>query len=372
VVDHLVAVLVLGGLFVAAVVAVPNAVYVGLLGVDEQQLRNVAGEALKAILLGEGYPANWGSSSYFDVSSVRRFGLALSGAGSLYVLDSDKVERLVVGNPIGYLEYARAKELLGLQHYGFSIKIAAPFKVAIKALSSGDIYTLRYEVKASLENGKPVPNALVKGIIVYSKYEGGSGEDEKYSIHLVSAQSTTNELGKADVVCKVGTTYSDIIALFKTTVSDVASFVFYRSSPWPSNIATINLVGDEVILTHPKSDPNDNRWIENAAVLTDEELVGIFNGTKYDALNYGSNVLWSKSFRGLKSLNTVLLIFNINAVEKYSGRKGILVVGPYPNNLGDRVVQYGGFPQGATVELHATVVISGMTYIVTFTFWREA
>ena len=37
-VDHLVAFLVLGGLFVAGVVVVPNVVYVGLLGVDEQQL----------------------------------------------------------------------------------------------------------------------------------------------------------------------------------------------------------------------------------------------------------------------------------------------------------------------------------------------
>jgi len=365
-------VLVLGGLFVVAVAVVPNAAYLGLLSVDEQQLRNVAGGVLKAILLGEGYPVGWGSSGYFNASGVKRFGLALSGADSLYVLDSDKVERLVVGNPVGYLEYARTRELLGLQRYGFSIKIAAPFRVRINALSSGSVYTLRYEVSVALDNGKPVPNALVKGIIVYSKYEGGSGEDERYSIHLFIVKGTTNELGKSIVECNVGTEYSDLIAIFKTTVSNVATVVFYRQSPWPSDIATVNVVGDEAILTHPKSDPNDNRWIENAALLTDEELLSIFNGTKSDTLNYGSNWVWRRSFRGMKSLNPVLLIFNINAVEKASGRKGLLVVGPYPNYLGDRVIQYGGVAQGATVELHTPVVISGMTYIVTFTFWREA
>jgi len=372
VVDHLVAVLVLGGLFVAGVVVVPNAVYVGFLSVDEQQLRNVAGGVLKTILLDEGCPVSWGSSSYFDAGGVRRFGLALSGADSMYVLDSDKVERLVVGNPVGFLEYARARELLGLKDYGFGIKIAAPFRVVVSALPSGGAYALKYEVSVALNDGKPVPNALVKGIVVYSRYMGGSGEDEKYSLGFVVVKSLTNELGRSVVECSVGAEYSDVVALFKATVSNVATVVFYRASSLPNNIATVNIVGDEAILTHPKYDPNENRWIENVGLLTDEELMSFYNGTKSDALNYGSNWLWRKSFRGMKSLNPVLLIFNICAVEKSIGRKGVILVGPYPNYLGDRVVQYGGVPQGATVELHTPVVISGMTYIVTFTLWREA
>ena len=258
-VDHLVAFLVLGGLFVAGVVVVPNVVYVGLLGVDEQQLRNVAGGVLKTVLLDGGYPVGWGSGSYFDASGVKRFGLALAGSDSLYVLDSDKVERLIVGNPIGFLEYGKVKELLGLKGYGFSIKIAAPFKVGVNALSSNSPFTVRYEVSVGLSNGKPVPNALVKAIVVYSKYVGGSGEEERYSICFFIVKGTTNELGKSVIECKIGGAYSDIIALFKVTVSNVATIVSYRTSPWPSDIATINLVGDDVILTHPKSDPNDNR-----------------------------------------------------------------------------------------------------------------
>jgi len=375
VIDHLVAVLVLSALFVAGVVVVPNLAYVGLLGVDERQLRNVAEDVLKAILLDEGYPLNWGSSSYFDACSVRRFGLALSGADALYVLDSDKVERLVVGNPIGFVEYARSRELLGLKHYGFGIRIAAPFRVGVTALPSSGGYAFRYEVSVALNNGKPVPNAQITGLVVYSRYEGGSQEDERYSIQSVTVRGSTNELGKSVVECNIGSTYSDVIAIFKATVAKVATVVFYRLSPLPNNVATVNVVGDEVILTHPKviPNPNENRWIENAALLTDEELVNIYVGSKNDTLNWGTaNWRWSKSFRGLSSLDSALLIFDICAVEKSTGRKGVLVVGPYPNYLGDRVVQYGGVPQGATVELHAPVVVSGMTYIVTFTLWREA
>src|SRR3990170_4861095 len=126
------AVVVLGAIFTAAVVVVPSLSYVNLLYLEQQQLRNVALSALKTILFDEGYPANWGSLAdlnQFNENDVKRFGLALLSDPSFYVLDSDKVQRLSSGNPMGSMSYAKMKELLGLSGYDFSITMRPIFKV---------------------------------------------------------------------------------------------------------------------------------------------------------------------------------------------------------------------------------------------------
>ena len=94
--DYLMAIVIVGVIFVAAVVVVPNASNMNLLYVDQQQLRNVALEALKAMLLDTGYPVNWGSQDPFDQNSIQRFGLAYSGTSSFYVLDPEKAQRLAI------------------------------------------------------------------------------------------------------------------------------------------------------------------------------------------------------------------------------------------------------------------------------------
>jgi len=114
------------------VVVVPNLSYVNLLYVDQQQLRNMALETMKAILLQTGFPTNWGSEDPFNQDNVSRFGLAYAESSSSYVLDSDKVQRLVVDNPVGYVEYDKMRELLGLEGYEFSISILPPFNVTIE------------------------------------------------------------------------------------------------------------------------------------------------------------------------------------------------------------------------------------------------
>src|SRR5512136_1584560 len=130
-VDHMMAVVVLGAIFMAAVYVVPTLTYVNLLYIEQQQMRNIALSAFKTILFDEGAPVNWGSmhgSSMFSEDDVGRFGLSLLSDPSLYVLDSNKVQRLA-NNPTGNITYQRAHELLGLSGYGFSMILRPLFNV---------------------------------------------------------------------------------------------------------------------------------------------------------------------------------------------------------------------------------------------------
>ena len=117
--DHIVAILVVGVIFVGAVVVLPAMSFANLQAVDQQQLRNTALNVFNALLLDIGEPTNWGSMEPFDINDprVKRFGLASVEDSMFYVLDPDKVQRLVVGNPLNYLEYDRVRELLELENY---------------------------------------------------------------------------------------------------------------------------------------------------------------------------------------------------------------------------------------------------------------
>ena len=135
--DHMMALVLVSGLFAATVAVVPNMGYLGLLGVDQQQLRNVALSSLNTILLDAGYPLAWGSTQAFDPNSVLRFGLASANSSELYTLDSDKVQKLVTSNPsqVGSFSYQQVRSLLGLENYGFKLKIMAPFNATIRDMA---------------------------------------------------------------------------------------------------------------------------------------------------------------------------------------------------------------------------------------------
>lgn len=374
--DHLIAVIVVSVLFVAAVVAVPNISYVNLLSMDQQQLRNIALSTLKTILIDVGYPSNWGSSIDFNASSVKRFGLALEGSSSLYVLDPDKVQRLVVDNPLNYLDYEQVRELLGLQNYGFSLEIRSPFNVEVENQSQeGDgIEVLRYEITVTTSDGKPIPNAIVDAFIFSSIYKGG--DDERYSIGFQEKTLYTNETGKAMLYEVLTGSISDVIVVFRITVSDVHSMIaVYRNGAPPIDIAEVNMVNDTIVLTPPDVTPKDARWVLNVFTVSSDGVTSIYNGTKEDKINWGEGYnQWEKSFNNLKEIDPILLVFNFKAVEKGEGRKGVLVVGPYPNYLGSRVINYSDeeAPSGDVgVQLQRVVNISGMTYVAELSLWRE-
>lgn len=372
---YIIGLIITGIIFISAVVVVPNLSYVNLLYVDQQQLRNMALETMKAMLLQTGCPANWGSEDPFDQNSVSNFGLAHAESSSSYVLDPDKVQRLVVDNPIGYVEYNKMRELLGLEGYGFSICILPPFNVTIEN-SRFESPDLEFEVKVSHNDGRAIPNAIVDSTIIYSTQEGGN-----WTLHVTIAETAfTDVLG----TCEVNETLnpsegiSDIIVIFEVSVADLATiFATYQKTP-PDDIAKINLVGDSVILTVPDATPRGARWVDNVVMYGEESPTFLYNGTRSneDKLTYGEGYkVWNGTFNDLNYHNPSLLIFNFFAVDPGpTARREILVAGPYPNWMGSRVIQYGGAPEHASttaVNLHRTVIISGITYIVELTLWKE-
>jgi hypothetical protein len=63
--DHIVATLIIGVIFVGAVVVLPAMSFVNIQAVDQQQLRNTAINLLNAMLLEPGEPNTWGSFDPF-------------------------------------------------------------------------------------------------------------------------------------------------------------------------------------------------------------------------------------------------------------------------------------------------------------------
>ena len=82
------------------------------------------------------------------------------------MLDPDKVQRLVVGSRIGYVEYTRARQLLGLRNYGFRLSILPAFDVSVGNLEVDD-NELEFEAKVSFNDGRPISNAFVDITIIY-------------------------------------------------------------------------------------------------------------------------------------------------------------------------------------------------------------
>ncbi len=285
--DHMLAVVLIGAIFIAAVAVLPKFGYVNILAVDQQQLRNIALSALDTMLLDAGYPANWGQSTSFSVDSVTRFGLASPNDTSMYVLDSDKVTHLVEKdewgrpNPLGYLPADKARNILGLKDYGFNLTILAPFKVAARDLApptnpsaptDQELRTINYEVTVTLNDGRPIPNALVNAFIVYS--EKASSTDEEYTTGIIKEQQSTDALGKCKIAKSLTGQISDVATLMKVTVGNVhtVTSVYRRGAP-RNEIANVNIVGDNVVLTTPPATPRDNRWILSAHALTEEDLI---------------------------------------------------------------------------------------------------
>lgn len=385
--DHLLAIVLVGALFGAAVVALPNVGYIGLLSVDQQQLRNVALSALDTMLLDAGYPINWGATIDFNPSSVLRFGLASTSSTGLFLLDADKVQKLFADNPsqVGYLPYETVRQLLRLQGYGFTLKISPPFNATARDLAppanpsnptDPELKTINYEVTVKFNDGKPIANAVVNALIFYSIKVGGQGQDEQYSLNNVKKTQTTNELGKCTIVKSLDGQISDVLIVLQVSVGDIhtVTSVYRRGAP-PNDIANINIVGDTIILTTPPADPRDNRWILSISAYTDDAIISLYNGTQKDMINWGSIDEWLKNLPGLKYMDPVILILNFRAVEKNNGRKGILVIGYYPGYLGNRVLSYGsgaGPPSNtAGIALQRVVNIAGMTYVVDFTLWKQ-
>ena len=378
--DHIVAILVVGVIFVGAVVVLPAMSFANLQAVDQQQLRNTALNVFNAMLLEIGAPTNWGSMEPFDINDPRvtRFGLASVQDSMFYVLDPDKVQRLVVGNPLNYLEYDRVRELLELENYGFSLRIIPPFNVTnvdgTSILSESPITIdgneLSYAVKVSYLDGTPIPNALARATIVYT-----DGED----FSIVSPEPVlTGALGVCEDTVTLSFDPDQAVVILRVSVAGVATVVVTFGTTPPNDIAEINFVGDTLILTMPDATPKGARWVDHIIPIgSQEDLQFLYNGTRGndDKLNYGSLKVWMETFNGLRSDDPVIFVLAFWAVIKGEGRKEVLVAGPYQNLLGNTVFEYGSSSKSssaAAMKIQRSVIISGMTYTAELWLWKES
>lgn len=384
--DHVVAIVVVGLMFVGAVVVVPTMSFMNLQAIDQQLLRNTALNVFNTILLDTGQPINWGSIRDFTTNDprVKRFGLAGAEESTLYVLDPDKVQRLVKGNPLGEMTYARVKQLLGLQGYGFSLKIIPPF---IVKFSSNDISvvgnSLRYKAQVSYLDGRPIPNAQIYATVVYTK-------GDKYFNISQSGPSQTSALGVCNGAATLdaeGSPPDYYMVTLRVTVADVATLIVTSGQTFDNTIARINIVYDSVVLTSWKDPPdynvppNDNVWIIDIVAFDNEgTLWYLFEGTKAgqdNNFNSGTGLFerWSKVFNGLHDSDPVIMIFNFWAVDPNGhGRSQVLVTVAYPNLLGSSVFEYGGYTNSTSsaVTLQRSVSISGMTFTAELWLWKES
>jgi len=378
--DHMMAAVVLGAIFISSVVVVPNLSYVNLLYLDQQQLQNIALSAMKTILFDEGYPNNWGSmhsTNLFNESDVKRFGLADPKDPSLYVLDPNKVQRLA-NNPMGNISYERVRDLLGLSGYGFSIIFRPLFNVdeyVAPPAYSGDqkTATIAFNVNVSRYDGQPVPNAIVSAHMVYVV------DSSPPITNTAQFRTTTDSLGRCQgsPVVSANAKILDIVVFFKVTVGDRSTLVVQsRDTQTPNDIAKINVVGNNVILTNPpiKIDPPyPSRWVLNIQMYNFETSINLLNGSRSNEykLVYGSGYgVWNQAFEGLDASEPAILIITFDAVDQ--GRTLILLVGPWGLWSAGGIVQLNTGPvsSGASASIQRDVIIAGMAYIAELRLWK--
>ncbi len=379
-IDHLMAIIVLGAIFSAAVFVVPSISYINLQYLEQQQLRNIALSALKTILFDEGYPANWGSMhgiNLFNSTDVKRFGLALSSEPSFYVLDLDKVQRLA-NNPMGNISYQKVKELLGLSGYDFSIIMRPLFNVQ-KSVSSPQYssdqktVTVTFNVNVSRYDGQPVPNAIVSTYMIYVV------DATPPVTNYARSMMTTDSLGRCTGAQMVSASarIMDVVVFFKVTVGDRSTLVVQsQDTQTPDDIAKINVVGDNIILTNPSdalSPPYPSRWILNIQMYNYETSVNLLNGSRTNEykLVYGSGFgVWSRVFEGLDQSEPSLLIFTFDAVDV--GRTLVILVGPWGLWSTEGIIQLNteSVSSGASVSVQRDVLIAGMAYTAELRLWK--
>ncbi len=379
--DHMMALVVVGAIFIASVVVVPSLSYVNLLYLDQQQLRNVALSVMNTVLFDEGYPSDWGSMAglnQFNPNDVTRFGLASRYDPSLYVLDPDKVSRLAF-NPIGSLPYSRARDLLGISGYDFSIVLRPQFDVDADVTISPNKDSISYSVNVSRYGGQPIPNAIVAATIVYAFKSGG----DAYGTGAVNMEKKyTDPLGKASgsqaISAPSGSTITDVAVIFRVTVADRMTMVISKQSrPNPNDAAKISLVGDNVVATIDESLPGskDARWICSLTMYNFETSVNLYNRTAPPwgnaDLKWGDN-MWSMYFPGLSYTDPAILILTIRTTPETGGRTIVLLIGPFTlwNQGGVVQINSASVSSGASVSVERDVIIAGMAYIAELRLWK--
>ncbi len=376
--DYIVSIVVVGIIFVSGVLAVPAISYVNLLHVDEQQLRNTALNVFDAILLGSGSPADWGSTFPFNQSDVSTFGLAYAGESSLYVLDTDKVQRLDEDSP-GYIKYEYVQDLLELKDYGFSLNILRPFAVDWNFNKTTSYVWFAVNVTRS-QDGRPIPNAEVVSTIIYSA-KNETDEEAEPLVGLTTPKSAfTNVLGRCEgnetIEIPDGLTLVRAVAVLRVTVAGMSTIVVAEEDE-STHVMKVSTFGDNITISfRNESVPTSGaRWIENVMMYSEGTLMKIYEGTSEEKITWGYGYLqWFKTFLGLNAINPPLLIFTVSVPVKGEGRIPVIVTGPFSFWDSSRIFSFGSDSEqsgNVALKLRRYVVLSDMTYIAELTLWKE-
>lgn len=363
--DHIIAILIVGVIFVGAVVVLPTVSFANLRALDQQQLRNTALNVFNVMLLDTGEPAHWGSLDPFDMNDVERFGLASVQDSAFFVLDPMKVQRLVVGNPSGYLEYETLRNILSLQDYGFRMSIIPVFNVTAKDSRQGN--NLRFEVSVSSHEKIPIPNAHVEATLVYYTNE----------MMLAHVENLTNALGQCTIEKEVPSDVSDYVVVLKTTVAGLTVLSSSYMEGAHQHLMNVSMVGNNVTIHIPEGPgwekgASGARWVEDVLLVNKDEVYSVHDGTQDDKITYGAGHWgWSRLIYGLSSFEPIFMIFGISVPNP---RRFVIYLGPYTTASGFPVLDYGGGPvsTGRVLLLTRSVSISGLKYIAKLWFWKES
>lgn len=388
--EHIVAILIVGLIFVGAVVMMPTVSFSNLQAVDQQQIRNTALNIFNAMLLDTGvglngtqYTTNWGSISQWNSSNVKRFGLA-STNDNFYKLDPDKVSRLE-SSILGNISQGEVKQLLGLQDYDFSLRIIPPFNVTNldgstldkKSPISIDNKNFGYAVKVSYLDGRPIPNAEIRATIVYSAQ----------GLFNITGPlvSPTNALGIGEFSTVLSFVPNFATVILRIDVADVATLMVTSGK---SSLDSVNVgfIGDDISIRIDKDldikNPPETKINEIYVVGSHEDIWKLYEGMggsedHFTPSTAGTFEYWNHTFSGLKMHDPILLVINLNTVPKgesdQNGRQDIIIAGPYQRLLGYSVFEFGDHPDSneSVIRIQRNVVISGMTYTAELLLWKD-
>jgi type II secretory pathway pseudopilin PulG len=379
--DHMVAIVIIGIIFVGTVVVLPATSFSNLNVVDQQQLRNTAYNVFDAMLLDVGSPSKWGSSFPFDQSTVEKFGLAYSDPFSKFVLDVDKVQRLDASNPTGFVEYERVRELLNLNEYGFHISMLRPFSVGWSLnVTSNEVDF--YVAVTKTEDGTPIPNAEVKVTTTVATNDG----KEFSVVRMDPVTYFTDVRGVCEGVQypSVSGTINHAISVMTITVAGLSTTVVAQSENPFAELIKLNTSGDTIILSLPDEVIGDNthseRRVHRIDAYVSEEMLTLFDkGTMLPPeikFTSGSEYeYWSLEYPGLGFMDPTALIFWIELTLKSYGRVIIVLAGSLDFMAEQEILGFGPDPQYLSVTpivtMRRLVVISEMTYVCQLAFWRE-
>ncbi len=383
--DYMIGIIVVGVIFTSAVFAIPAISYVNLLQVDQQQLRNTALNVFNAMLLGTGSPSDWGSTFPFDQNNVEAFGLDLSEESSLYMLDTDKVQRLDKESP-GYIEYPYVRDLLRLEEYGFSLSIFRPFEVDwdLQINTAPNSVSFAINVTRS-EDGRSIPNAQVSVTILCTAKKLDKVDEPLVNVTRPNTLFT-DALGRCG-----GTQLLEIppdyiletaVAIMRITVAGISTMVVAQQDQKVQNVMKINTFGDTIILSFRGELTNTSsaRWVHNIMSYNyDETLTEIYPGGdgNEDKITEGYGyVYWNNTFPGLQAMDPALLLFTVSTTlgRGEGGRKTVIVAGPFSLWESSEILSFGPDSEqfsNVALKLRRYVVISGMTYIAELTLWKE-